>query len=113
MSKRDELARIVYEARTEGVTDHSWTAARTLILEKPDDPLWCAGLPIRKAYDAADRILAWLAEPAQVEAMAKASFERDGYNWASWCADEPDLANECLADIRAALAALVPPAKET
>ena len=87
MSKRDELADLI-QSRTgyiAGVTSN--------------------GL--------ADIILAWLAEPAQVEAMAKASFERDGYNWASWCANEPDLAAECRADIRAALAALVPPAKET
>ena len=69
-SPRDALARrIAIKMDATLASDDVWQANADMVANHLAEPNWGVWLPYRKAYAMADLVLAWLAEPEQIEAM--------------------------------------------
>ena len=108
-SPRDALARrIAIQMDPMLALNDVWRQHSYLINMHPDDPTWYSESPYRKAYAMADLVLAWLAEPAQIEAMAIGYFNSGGScDWTDWnSVDGTTLQNAVRARQMDAVAAL-------
>ena len=107
-SPRDALARrIAIKMDATLASDDVWQANADMVANHLAEPNWGAWLPYRKAYAMAHLMLAWLAEPAQIETMAhvymawpKPPVAGETDEW------EPDIWEHAIDRMRAAVAAL-------
>ena len=85
-SPRDALARrIAIKMDATLASDDVWQANADMVANHLAEPNWGAWLPYRKAYAMADLVLAWLAEPEQIEAMAIGYFNSgETDEWTDW-----------------------------
>ena len=94
-SPRDALAYAIAKTIRPDMHDRRWHNFVRLTDKNPDDPEWAADLPVRHCRNIADAVLAWLAEPGQVETMISAFVDSASGEWV-----------EIAPGIRAAVAAL-------
>ena len=107
-SPRDALAFAIAKTIRPDMHDSRWRNFVRLTDTHPDDPEWAADLPVRQCRVIADAVLAWLAEPAQIEAMAIGYFNSGGScDWTDWnSVDGTTLQNAVRARQMDAVAAL-------
>ena len=106
-SPRDALAFAIAKTIRPDMHDSRWRNFVRLTDTHPDDPEWAADLPVRQCRVIADAVLAWLAEPGQIETMAhvymawpKPPVAGETDEW------EPDIWEHAIDRMRAAVAAL-------